>query len=532
MSFLSSSWSRKVAAVVALTTGVGIGAAVMAPLSSQPAAHAQTPVREVRQGSGSDALPAEVAQAEHLSNAFRKAANAVLPTVVTIETKSKPKARARTQRAVPPGMRENPFKGTPFEDFFGEDGVPFNQFGGEGSGRPQRMGSGSGVIIDASGVILTNNHVVEGADEVTVRLADDREFIATDIKTDPQTDLAVIRIKNAGTLPFARLGNSDSLEIGDWVIAIGNPFELDQTVSAGIISGKGRELRRGQRTRYLQTDAAINPGNSGGPLVNLMGEVVGINTAIASTSGGYQGIGFAIPSNLAKWIVGQLMTSGSVHRAYLGVGIEMLNGELAEKFGVERNRGVLVAEIFKDSPAAAAGFKEGDVITEFAGKPVRTPRDLQEVVEQSELNADQKVSIMRDGKPTTLTVRVKALPEKFGTTAATERREKDDSAKPGFQSDELGIEVTDLTADQAEKLGLGDHKGVVITDVKEDSVAAEAGLRAGMLVTRVGKDISHLKDVQTVDQFKAAMKDGSVKDGILLHVRTDEGARFIVVRGS
>jgi serine protease Do len=321
------------------------------------------------------------------------------------------------------------------------------------------------------------------------------------------------------------------MEIGDWVIAIGNPFELDQTVSAGIISGKGRELRRGQRTRYLQTDAAINPGNSGGPLVNLMGEVIGINTAIASTSGGYQGIGFAIPSNLAKWIVGQLMTSGSVRRAYLGVGIEMLNGELAEKFGVERNKGVLVAEIFKDSPAAAAGFKEGDVITEFAGKPVRTPRDLQEIVEQSALDTDQKVAIMRDGKPTTLTVRVKALPEKFGSTAAAERPESNDTSKPGFQSEELGIEVTDLTADQAEKLGLGDHKGVVITDVKEDSVAAEAGLRVGMLVTRVGKDISHLKDVHTVDQFKAAMKDGSVKDGILLHVRTDEGARFIVVRG-
>ncbi|MBL8830612.1 MAG: trypsin-like peptidase domain-containing protein, partial [Planctomycetaceae bacterium] len=289
--------------------------------------------------------PAISGHANALSQAFRGAAQAVLPTVVTIETRAKPRAVVNPRgRAMPRGS--NPFKGTPFEDFFNDEDLPFGGPGNGGSAQPRSQGTGSGVIIDPSGIILTNNHVVEGADEVIVRFSDERELKADEIKTDPQTDLAVIRVKGAGTLPYAQLGDSSKLDIGDWVIAVGAPFGLDSTVSAGIISGKGRELGSGQRARFLQTDAAINPGNSGGPLVNLNGEVIGINTAIASRSGGFQGIGFAIPSDLAKWVVKQLIEGGTVRRAYLGVGIEQVNGNLAEQFGVKQNQGVLVSEVF------------------------------------------------------------------------------------------------------------------------------------------------------------------------------------------
>ncbi|HEX4128700.1 MAG TPA: Do family serine endopeptidase [Pirellulales bacterium] len=515
-------WKRKAVAAVAIAALVG-GAAIVAPHAiPAPLAWAQAPTDNTRMTG-----PANVEQANGLSNAFRQAANTILPTVVTIETHIKPRAaRNENPKRVP---RENPFKGTPFEDFFNDENSPFGpNFNGGDHATPRRSaGTGSGVIIDPSGVILTNNHVVEGADEVTVRLADGREFTANDIKTDPETDLAVVRIKGAGTLPAAKLGNSDAMEIGDWVIAVGNPFGLDQTVSAGIISGKGRDLRAGQRTRYLQTDAAINPGNSGGPLVNLKGEVVGINTAIASNSGGYQGVGFAIPVNLAKWVTQQLVSTGSVRRAYLGVGIEMLNNELAEKFGVERGKGVLVSEIFPNSPAIAAGFKEGDVVVEFAGKPIHNPRDLQELVEQSAPDSKQSVKVLRDGKPVTLTVHVEALPQNFGRTAANNRRRDEDSSKAGYHNSDLGIEVTDVTAEQAEKLGFANHKGVVVSDVESDSVAAEAGLREGAMILKVGN-----KSVENVEQFKAAMKDQSVDSGVLLLIRTEMGNRFVVLRKS
>ncbi|HWA98164.1 MAG TPA: Do family serine endopeptidase [Pirellulales bacterium] len=520
MSQTFASWKRRAAAAVLIAAAVAGGAMVWPHIAPSHAA-AQAPNPDTKLTGKPD-----VAHARGLSNAFRQAANDILPTVVTIETRTKPRA-ARNENKGERGTRENPFKGTPFEDFFNDENSPFHNFGGEGMERTPRRsgGTGSGVIIDSSGVILTNNHVVEGADEVTVRLADEREFVATDIKTDPQTDLAVVRIKGAGTLPAAKLGNSDAMEIGDWVIAVGNPFGLDLTVSAGIISGKGRDLRAGQRTRYLQTDAAINPGNSGGPLVNLNGEVIGINTAIASNSGGYQGVGFAIPVNLAKWVTQQLVSTGSVKRAYLGVGIEALNGQLAEKFGVERNKGVLVTEIFPNSPAIGAGFKEGDLVTEFAGKPIHSPRDLQELVEQSPLGSNQKVTVQRDGKTVTLTVHVEALPDNFGRVASRSNKPQQEADNGAYHDAGLGVEVSDVTAEQAEKLGFSNRKGVVISDVDPDGVAAEAGLRPGALIVKVGQ-----KTVENVEQFKAAMKDQNLNDGVLLLVRTELGNRFVVLR--
>jgi serine protease Do len=519
----TSRYKGKLLAAIALAAALGVGATIR-----QQQSIAQTPANRERVD-----VQAEKQHAQGLSAIFRKAAEEIVPAVVTIESHVKRKAvvhEGGKNQDDGQGDMENPFKGTPFEDFFKDQ--PFgNQFKFHGNGNsfreftPRRDGTGSGVIIDKTGLILTNNHVVEGADEVTVRLSDGREFKATDIKTDPQSDLAVLRIKGAGTLPAARFGDSNILELGDWVIAVGNPFGLDSTVSAGIISGKGRELGSGQRTRYLQTDAAINPGNSGGPLVNLDGEVIGINTAIATSSGGYQGVGFAIPSNLAKWVVHQLVESGSVSRAYLGVGIEPVSGDLAEKFGVQRNQGVLVAEVFPHSPAADAGFKEGDIITGFAGAKVKSPRDLQEVVEQTKLDTKETVNILRDGRPMTLQVTVKSLPKDFGKTAEAKERESGESHSSGVVNKELGMEVTNMTPDQAQTLGFKGYKGVLISDVLPDGLAAQAGLREGMLILKVGKT-----PVESVEQFKEAMKGQSLKDGVLLLVRTDAGNRFVVIQ--
>jgi serine protease Do len=468
-------------------------------------------------------------QANTLSTAFRKAAEAAVPTVVTIETRTKPHVARDlrdNKRGESPFKGENPFKGTPFEDFFGDNGDMFRHFGGDGHSFhvPQRQGMGSGVIVDKSGIVLTNNHVVEGADEVTVRLSDEREFKAVDIKTDPATDLAVLRIEGAGSLPYAKLGDSDDLQIGDWVIAVGNPFGLDSTVSAGIISSKGRELSS-NRSRFLQTDAAINPGNSGGPLLNLDGEVVGINTAIASNSGGYQGIGFAIPSNQAKWVMQQLIKSGVVQRAYLGISPGEVTTDLASHFGVNRRAGVLVREVRPNSPAARAGLKEGDVITEFGGKKVHGPQELVEAVERTPVDSKQELKLLRDGKPAEFQVVVKQFPKEMvesGSARSGRHQPEDDSSS---KSDAFGIEVTDLTENNAETLGFKDQKGVVITEVAPDSAAARAGLREGTLILSVNK-----KHVENVKQFKDAIKDADLAKGVLLLVRSDDANRFVVLK--
>lgn len=464
------------------------------------------------------ARAADEQHATALSRAFRDAAHDAIPTVVTIRVQSKPRQLTRGEMRSPfGGEGDNPFRGTPFEEFFNEDNlrqIPRQM--------PRRSGIGSGVIIDKSGIVLTNNHVVEGADEVIVELHDGREFKAEDVKTDPQTDLAVLRISGAGDLPAARLGDSDKLQIGDWVIAIGSPFELQTTVSAGIISGSGRELGSVPRAKFLQTDAAINPGNSGGPLVNLNGEVVGINTAIASNSGGYQGIGFAIPINTAKWITRQLIDKGSVDRAYLGVKIGQINKELAEQFGVQRDGGVLVAEVMPNTPASAAGFEDGDVIVAFAGKPVSDPRSLQEMVERVPFDTDQKVTVVRDGKERTLTVNVKPMPKQFASVERGPNPTED--APKSFASSKLGIEVSDLGADEAKQLGYENMQGALVTGVEPGSVAAEKGLREGMLIRRVGKTtISGRTD------FEKAVESASLDEGVLLLVRTPQGQQFFLV---
>jgi serine protease Do len=385
---------------------------------------------------------------------------------------------------------------------------------------------GTGLIIDGTGVVLTNRHVVEGADEVIVRLHDDREFKATDIKTDPQTDLAVLHIDTKGEkLPAAHWGDSDKLSIGDWVLAIGHPFNLEATVSAGIISGKGRALDSVQRSNFLQTDAAINPGNSGGPLINLDGEVVGINTAIATNTGTYNGIGFAIPASTAKWVAGELMEHGRVRRAFLGVGIGEIGADLANRFGVKRREGVVVTEVHAETPAAKAGVEEGDVIMDFDGVRVGTPRELQALVEQAAINQDHKLNLLREGRPLELSIKLGELPETLGETRPASLDEEGSDEEPqSFEAKDLGLEVSGMTAEVARQLGYDGRQGVLVSAVEVDSVAWREGLREGMLILKVGK-----QRVTDVKEFETALEGQSLAEGILLQVRTPQGNRFLVL---
>ena len=365
-------------------------------------------------GLGPGARGAETADAvraaKALSAAFRQAAESTSPAVVTLVASSKTKAERRRQELK--GLLDDPR----FRRYFPKELLPDESDDEEEdeAESPALPGLdaqiGSGIIIDPAGVILTNNHVVDEADEIIVRLPDGQEFKATDVKGDPLSDLAIVRIESKDKLPAAKLGDSAEIRIGDWVIAIGSPFDLETTVSAGIISGKGRGIDKIQRGKLIQTDAAINPGNSGGPLVNLDGEVIGINTAIASSNGGYQGIGFAIPSNRAKWVSQELLKHGLVRRAYLGIRIDELRPEAAKKLKLPPRSGVYIGGVNLHGPAEAAGLCTNDVIVEFAGVPVRGPRDLQDEVEQRPVDSTQPVKVMRDGKPLTLNVVLKAMP--------------------------------------------------------------------------------------------------------------------------
>ena len=441
-----------------------------------------------------------IEQANNLSRAFRAAAKSVIPTVVTVRT--------TTQTNV---SGDNPLGGTPLEDLFDN---------------PERRhpmvplpGMGSGVII-GEGLVLTNNHVVEGADTVIIDLSDGRRLPVIDIKTDPRSDLAVLHVKSDKPLPIAKLGDSDNLDIGDWVIAVGNPFELEQTVSAGIISAKGRSLGSVERARFLQTDAAINPGNSGGPLVNLSGEVVGINTAIFSRSGGYQGIGFAIPINLAKWVTPQLAENGSVRRAYLGVNIGSISPERSEELGVGPNQGVVIENVIDDSPAAKAGLQQNDVILSFDGKATLDVAGLQEIVERSGEGSKHDLNVLRDGKSLKMEVVVENMPEDLGRMARVWK------GTPNFHRDEkLGLAVMDLSDNMASQLGFRGRKGAYIMNVDRSRPAGRAGLSDGMLIHQVnGKEISGVAD------FVEAMKSASLSEGISLEVLTETGSRSIQLK--
>jgi serine protease Do len=461
--------------------------------------------------------PAAIASANDLSTAFRYASGKVIPAVVTVRSSlhESQHVTAGSPRGHSPGQPNDlpPI----FKKFFGDE-MP--QMPDNAPRHPRREGTGSGVIIDPSGIILTNNHVVAGADRVTVRLHDGREFEAAQVKTDPKSDIAVIRIDGAGKLPYASLGDSDAMQVGDWVLAIGTPFGLQETVTSGIISAKSRGIGISEREDYLQTDAAINPGNSGGPLVNLHGEVIGINTAISTHSGGSEGVGFAVPINSARWISQQLVKTGTVQRAFLGVGVQPLTYDLARQFGMTTDHGAAVTEVQPDSPAARAGLKPGDVIVQFDEHPIESSRDLQNVVERAGLGASHKLMISRAGKTETLTVVLQTSP------ASASRDSGDESASKSNFS-EIGMEVSELTSDAAAHLGLKEAKGVIVSAVTPQGPADSAGLTEGMVISRVGQT-----DVTNVDSFRSAVAKSNLKSGVMLLVRTAEGSRFLVVKAS
>ncbi len=461
--------------------------------------------------------------ARSLSRAFRRVSERAIPTVVKISTHTAARVeRRRGTGGGGAGGGENPFKGTPFEEMFRDDpGGMFREF----RSLPQE-GLGSGVIIDASGVVLTNRHVVEGADEVTVLLHDGREIKAKDIRTDQATDLAVIRLEGAANLPYAKFGNSDQLEIGDWVVAVGNPFDQEATVTAGIISAKGRSLGTVGRTQLLQTDAAINPGNSGGPLLDLDGNVVGINTAIASSTGGYQGIGFAIPSNTAKWVASQLIDTGTVRRAYLGVSIEDMTLDVAQRYGVRRNQGVLVTEVHPDTPAAKAGVRVDDVILEFGEQKITSRPHLQGIVERQAPGTKHAVVVLRDGKQQALMLTLEAFPEQIQKISRTRPADdpQDDVKTTPRNLDKLGFAVTELSTDLARRLGYDGLQGVLVADVDVNSNAYRRGIRNGMLILAVEK-----QPVATVDDVEKALANVDFSRGVLLRVRAGKVTTLIVV---
>ncbi len=534
-------WLAGLGMLAVLTTLVVAGEAVSHRAAKERAAATTAWYAEAGPSSGSaltgHANPAQPSASEatryakEMSAAFHDAASKVLPSVVMI-TNSPATEKPNARKSAPDqNSQDIPFglKGTPFGDLFNNPQLRqfFKEFhSGAMPEMPEHgmIGAGSGVIVDPAGVILTNRHVVAGGGNVMVRLQDGREFKAVDIRTDRKTDLAVLRIEGAGTLPAARLGDSGKVEIGDWVLALGQPFGLEGTVTAGIVSAKDRGIGIADREDFIQTDAAINPGNSGGPLVDLDGEVIGINTAISTNSGGYQGVGFAVPSNLAKWVGGQLETAGKVRCAYLGVGIQMVSQPLAEQFKLKVHEGVIVTEVRADTPAAKAGVKPSDVILDFAGKAVSDPRQLQGLVEMSKVGSSEPLTILRDGKQLTLNVYCAEQPADLGTAGM---ESQGSGAAENAHFEKLGIQVADLTAPVAEQLGVKTEHGVVITDVRSGSPADLAGLTSGMVITEANR-----QPIKTVDDFRKAMGAKPLEKGLLLLLHSAEGSRFVVIAES
>jgi serine protease Do len=454
--------------------------------------------------------------AQQLSIVFRSVAKAATPSVVSIEARGKP---IRVRGNLPFGGNEL------FRELFKND-PRFREFQNqtpEERELPAPVGRGSGFIIDESGVIVTNSHVVKGAEHVKVRLHDGREFTATDIKQDPRSDIAILHIDVPEGLTPVRFGNSDKMQVGDWVLAIGNPFEYDLSVTAGIISAKGRGAKINEREDYLQTDAAINPGNSGGPLLNLNGEVIGINTAISSRNGSYNGIGFAVPINMAQWVIDQLVDAGKVTRAYLGVKMQTIDAALARSNKISVGQGVIVSEIMLDTPAAESDLQELDIILELDGKKVTSPKSLQAIVEKLKVNKAFQMTVLRDGRRKKLDITVRPLPESYSLLGTIPRRaEPEKFEKKSF--DDLGLEVEELTPEIQKQLNLKDAEGVFVSSVKVNSLAHRAGIRTLDIIEKVG-----FARVTSPKEFHEAIKKSSLSDGIQLHVRGPGGKRVAVI---
>lgn len=380
---------------------------------------------------------------------------------------------------------------------------------------PSASGSGSGLIVDNEGHIVTNNHVVGDALEVEVRLSDKTKLIAQVVGKDPDTDLALLKVTVDRALPFAHFGDSSTVRVGQWVLAVGNPFGLDRTVTLGVVSGIGREnINLSRYENFIQTDASINPGNSGGPLFNLRGEVIGINTAIINFA---QGIGFAIPSNMTKQVIQQLIARGKVVRGWLGVGIQPLTPELAKKFGVAEGEGVLVNEVFEKDPAAEAGIKPGDIILTIDGSVVDSPNKLSRLIGALPPGAAPKIEVVRDFTRHILTV---PLSERRDTAVVASLPQSRTEVK-------LGLDLQDLSTGLAEKFKLRETRGVLITKVDPGSLAHAEGLREGDLIKEVNR-----ADVATVGEFTSAIAKVRRGDTVLLRVLRENRAFYVVLKST
>ena len=434
---------------------------------------------------------------------FSDLADTVSPAVVHIKVEKTIKGN---DRAFGPSG-QNPFGGNEqFREFFGR------HFGQQDRPEFKQPGQGSGFIIDKSGLIVTNNHVVEGADKIQVILKDQTQYDAEVVGLDPVTDIALIKIDAKKTLPTVPLGSSKDLRVGEWVAAIGSPFGLEYTVTAGIVSAKGRVIGSGPYDDFIQTDASINPGNSGGPLINMQGEVVGINTMIIA---GGQGIGFAIPVDQARGIIAQLKSDGQVTRGWLGVVIQDLKGDLAEYYGVEGKSGVMVADVVPGDPADQAGIKPKDIITKVNGQAIATSRDLTNLAAKLGVGDTADVTILRDGKPETLQVKIGKRPLTMAAASENQRRQKEG---------DYGFEVTELTPEIARRFNLTENSGVIVIGVAPGSKAAAAGVEKGDLIIEVNRET-----VASVKDFKQLIDRHPDGDGIRLLVKR-MNAGLLVIR--
>jgi serine protease Do len=462
---------------------------------------------------------AETTETTPFSEVFSQLAARLVGDVVNIsttQTNAAPAVKSGPEAQLPaPGAPLDEF----FRDFFGDKGAP----GGANPPTSRVASLGSGFVIDPTGVIVTNNHVIANAEQITVTLSDDTALQAEVIGRDPVSDLALLKVELKAPLPAASWGDSTKARVGDWVLAIGNPFGLGGTVTSGIISATARDIHSGPYDDYLQTDASINRGNSGGPMFNLAGEVIGINTAIFSPSGGSIGIGFAIPSASARPIIDQLKATGKVERGWIGARIQPITEEIAEAVGLDRTRGAMIAAVDPGSPAAQAKLQPGDVILAYDGKPIDKSRQLPRLVADTAPDALIKLAMWRDGKEQEVELKVAAL----NPNRPAPPQPEPEKPKPPPSLDVVGIKLTKLTADLRKQFSLPDAaKGVVITEVPQNGAAATQGLRPGDLVIAVGHDgVGSLEEVQ--QKLAAAKKNGH--KNVLVRVEREGNTRFVAL---
>ena len=477
-------------------------------------------------------------QARSAGDSFADLAAQLLPAVVNIS--STQKAEARADRDAGPEVPQFP-PGSPFEQFFkdfldrnrpGQQGRrgpgPGPQQGPRGDGEGGGAVSlGSGFIIDTAGYIVTNNHVIDGADKISVTLQDNTTLKATLVGKDDKADLALLKVETDKPLRAVPFGDSDTGRVGDWVLAIGNPFGLGGSVTAGIVSARGRDIRQGPYDDFIQTDAAINRGNSGGPLFNMNGEVIGINTAIYSPSGGSVGIGFSVPSNMAKAVVAQLREFGRARRGWLGVNIQQITPDIAESLGLKDSSGALVARVSEGGPAERARIHNGDVILRFNNQDVKEMKNLPRIVAETVIGKDVPVVLWRDGKEVTVQAQVGELPDSPQQLASNTPTAPRPPANRNIEVSGLGARLAPLTDELRDKFKIGaDQKGVVVTDVTPDGAAAGRGLKPGDVIVEVQQEaVSTPADVQErMDRYRKQNRKT-----VLMLVQSGEGLRWVPV---